>query len=410
VTTVHETPRPAAEWAGSLAARGGEALFSTYARYPIEIAGGEGCRLVDSHGKSYLDFVAGIAVSALGHRHPAVVDALRKAIDLPLHVSNLYWTEPMIRLAERLTVAAGMDRAFFCNSGTEAIEAGIKLARRACPGRSRIVCFERSFHGRTLGALSVTAQPKYQQPFRPLLPEIVALPFGDFEQIGDAVDETVGLVVVEAIQGEGGIRPSPPGWLQHLREVCDDSEAVLLFDEVQAGIGRTGRFFAYQHEDVLPDAVASAKGLAGGLPMGALLARGRVAHAFEPGDHGCTFGGGPLVASVADTVVSEVLASGFLETVSERGAALFSKLQDLRARQPLVESIRGRGLMLGVVLTADVAADIVTASLERGLLLCPAGTNVVRLVPPLIVSGTEISEAVTILESAIEAVGASGAP
>jgi predicted acetylornithine/succinylornithine family transaminase len=407
MTTARQTP----ESVGSLATRGGATLMQTYARYPVEIAGGNGCRLVDSHGKSYLDFVAGIAVSVLGHGHPAIVDALHNAIDLPLHVSNLYWTEPMVRLAERLTAASGMDRAFFCNSGTEAIEAGIKLARRSCPGRSKIICFERSFHGRTLGALSVTAQPRYQQPFRPLLPEIVALPFGEFDAVENVVDDTVGLVLVEPIQGEGGVRPAPPEWLQHLRTVCDASGAVLLFDEVQAGVGRTGRFFAYQHEGVLPDAVASAKGLAGGLPMGALLARGRAARAFEPGDHGCTFGGGPFVASVADAVVSEVLSDGFLETVTNRGTALLEGLEEICARQPLVESIRGRGLMLGIVLTSDVASDVVNAALERGLLLCPAGADVVRLVPPLIVSGADISEALTILEAAIESVaaGAGGA-
>ncbi|MFQ5351056.1 MAG: aspartate aminotransferase family protein, partial [Thermoanaerobaculia bacterium] len=309
----------APEWAGTLAERGAAALLPTYARYPIELISGRGCRLEDSEGRSYLDLVAGIAVNALGHGHPAIVEAIRRGADGLLHVSNLYWTEPMVRLAERLTEAAGMDRAFFCNSGAEAVESCLKLARKSHPDRRRILCFERSFHGRTLGALSTTAQPRYQESFLPLLPGVRALPFGDFDAAERAIDEQVALVLVEPIQGEGGVRPAPPGWLELLRRCCDEAGSLLIFDEVQSGLGRTGTFFAYQGEGVMPDAVACAKALAGGLPMGALLARGPAAEAFQPGDHASTFGGGPLVSAAAHAVLDVVLADGFLDELRRKG-------------------------------------------------------------------------------------------
>ncbi len=388
-------------WAGTLAERGAAALLPTYARYPIELACGRGCRVWDSAGRGYLDLVAGIAVNALGHAHPALVAAIRQAADGLLHVSNLYWTEPMVRLAERLTAAAGMDRAFFCNSGAEAVEAGIKLARKARPGRRRILCFERSFHGRTLGALSTTAQPRYQESFRPLLAGVEVLPFGDFEAAERAIDERVALVLVEPIQGEGGVRPAPPGWLDLLRRRCDETGALLIFDEVQAGLGRTGTFFAYQGEGVVPDAVTCAKALAGGLPMGALLARGAAAAAFQPGDHASTFGGGPLVSAAAHAVLDVVLAEGFLDDLRRRGERLRAGLERLAAADPAAAGVRGRGLMLGLRLAEPRAGELVDALREHGALTCPAGPDVVRFVPPLTISREEIDEALGIVERAL---------
>jgi acetylornithine aminotransferase len=363
----------------------------------VELVSGTGCRVVDSEGREYLDFVAGIAVSALGHAHPAVVDALRRGAGGLIHVSNLYWTEPMVRLAERLTAAAGMERAFFCNSGAEAVEAALKLGRKARPGRSGIVCFEGGFHGRTLGALSVTARPRYQDPFRPLLPGVTVLPFGE----PVTLDERTALVIVEAVQGEGGMRPAPPGWLAHLREACDRAGALLVLDEVQSGMGRTGTLFAYQGEGVLPDAVTAAKALAGGLPMGALLVRGDAATAFEPGDHASTFGGGPLVASVALAVLGVVLGDGFLDGVAGRGERLAAGLAALAAGTAGIAGVRGRGLMQGLVLSEPRAAEVVADLHRLGLLTCPAGPDVVRFVPPLIVSDAEIDEALALVARAV---------
>jgi predicted acetylornithine/succinylornithine family transaminase len=400
------TTEPA--WAGTLGKRGAGALLPTYARYPVELVSGAGCRLEDSRGRTYLDLVAGIAVNALGHGHPAIVEAIRRAAGGLLHVSNLYWTEPMVRLAERLTRAAGMERAFFCNSGAEAVESALKLSRKSRPGRPRILCFERSFHGRTLGALSTTAQPQYQESFRPLLPGVRVLPFGDFEEAERAIDEEVALVLAEPIQGEGGMRPAPPGWLRLLRRRCDSAGAMLVFDEVQSGLGRTGSFFAFQAEGVVPDAVACAKALAGGLPMGALLARGVAARAFSPGDHASTFGGGPLVSAAAHAVLDVVLADGFLEEVRLKGELLRAGLERLAATRPLVADVRGRGLMLGLRLAEPRAADLVDSLREHGALTCPAGPNVVRLVPPLTINREEIDEGLAIFARALDSMTPAG--
>lgn len=383
-------------WVGSLEERGGVALMSTYARLPLELYEGSGCRVRASDGREYLDFLAGIAVNVLGHRHPKIVAALHEAAEGLLHVSNLYWTEPMVRLAERLTAAAGMERAFFCNSGAESVEAALKLARKARPGRLRLVCFDRSFHGRTTGALAVTAQPKYQAAFGPLLPGCHVEPFGDAADLA-AVDDSTAAVIVEPIQGEGGMRPAPAGWLTALRQRCDAVGALLIFDEVQSGIGRTGHFFAYQSEGVTPDAVTSAKGLAGGLPMGVLLARGEAAAVLGPGDHASTFGGGPFVASVANAVLDVVLAEGFLEAVAAKGERLRRGLEYLAARHDDVLEVRGRGLMLGLALSGPHAGELSRRLQEVGLLVAPAGPDVLRFVPPLTVDDEAIDEALELV-------------
>ena len=396
------TPRPA--WSGTLERRGGACLMPTYARYPIEIAGGRGCRVMDSAGRTYLDFAAGIAVNVLGHAHPALVRALRGACEGLLHTSNLYWTEPMVRLAERLTETAGMERVFFCNSGAEAVEAAIKTVRRARPGREKIVVFERSFHGRTLGALSATAQPQYQEGFAPLVPGFEAIPFGDFDAATASVDETTQAVLVEPIQGEGGVRPAPRGWLRHLRTISDRAGALLILDEVQCGVGRTGSFFAHQEDEIAPDAVVAAKGLAGGLPIGALLTRGDAAQALGPGQHGSTFGGGAFVATAAHAVLDVVLGPGFLDEVRAKGEVLQKALEEIARRREIVTEVRGRGLFRGVVLREPWAKELVASLHELGMLAVPAGNEVLRLLPPLVISREEIDEGVVLLDRALAAV------
>ncbi len=391
---------------------GSQLLMDCYRRQPLTFVAGNGCHLMADDGIAYLDCLSGLAVSTLGHGHPAVAAAIRQASTAPLHVSNLYWSEPMVRLAERLVDATGMERVFFCNSGTEAVEAAIKLARRALPERSKAVVFERSFHGRTMGALSATAQPGYQEAFRPLVPGFCPYPYGA-ELPDGAIDRDTALVLVEPIQGEGGIRPAPPGWLAQVAQAAREAGALLALDEVQTGIGRTGRFLACQHDGVMPDIVCLAKGLAGGLPIGALLARGPAAGAFRPGDHGSTFGGGPFVATVANVVMETVMADGFLALVARRGRELAKLLTEVGQRSPLVAEVRGRGLMQGIVLRQAVAAEVVAAALAQRLLVAPAGYNVVRLMPPLTITRDELAVAVARLAAALDQVSGynpSGSP
>ena len=394
-------------WAGTLAARGAQVLIDTYAREPLELVGGQGCTLLDSTGRRYLDFGAGIAVNALGYAHPAVTAALHAAAAGLVHTSNLYWTEPMVRLAERLVAATGMERVFFCNSGTEAVEAALKLGRKARPGRAQVVVCTGGFHGRTFGSLSATMQENYQAPFRPLVPGFVDFPFGDFDAATAAIGTQTAVVLVEPLQGEGGVRPAPAGFLAHLRARCDATGALLVFDEVQSGVGRTGTFLAAQGEAVVPDAVTLAKALAGGLPMGALLARGEAARALGRGEHGSTFGGGPLVASVAHAVLDIVLAPGFLEGVRSRGERCGSALRALAGAWPdLVVEARGRGLFWGLALHEERAGELVTALRTQGLLALQAGKRVLRLLPPLVVNDDEIDTAAACVAHGLEELAA----
>lgn len=381
-------------------------LMSTYARLPVRFERGAGANLWDSDGKEYLDALAGVAVCGLGHAHPAVTEALCAQAARLVHTSNIYRIPLQEDLSAELAKITGMDRAFFCNSGAEAVEASLKLARRARPGRPCLVVFERSFHGRTLGALSATAQPHYQEAFRPLVPGFVTVPFGDFDAAATAIDEHTAAVLVEPLQGEGGVRPSPPGWLAHLRARCDAVGALLMLDEVQTGIGRTGPFYAFQDEEIVPDVVVTAKALAGGLPMGALLARGEAALAFRPGDHASTFGGGPLVAAVANAVLDVVLGAGFLDGVRFRGERLARGLRRIAAGRPTAREVRGAGLMQGLVLEGEHAPAVVDALRERGVLALSAGRDVVRFVPPLVIAEAEIDEALDALAGALDAVAA----
>ncbi len=373
------------------------ALLGVYARVGPVFVAGDGAELVAEDGSRYLDFVAGIAVNALGYNHPVVRRAIERALDTGLiHVSNLFRSEPGERLAEELTVRSFAGRVFFCNSGAEANEGAFKFARK-WSGKTGIVAFTGSFHGRLFASLAATDRPDYRAPFEPLVPGIEIVPLGDWAAAERAVTESgTAAVIIEPLQGEGGVRPVEGGWLAFLRELCDARRAALVFDEVQCGLGRTGTLFAYEQTGVVPDMLTLAKPLAGGLPMGAVLLNDAIAASLQPGDHATTFGGGPLVATVALDVVRTIAEPEFLAAVRRKGEWLGERLARLAARSPRVRAARGRGLMWGLEL-AEPAAPLVTAARERGLLVATAGPQVIRLVPPLVVTTDEIDRGVAIL-------------
>jgi acetylornithine aminotransferase len=368
---------------------------------------GEGSRLWDAEGREYLDFVAGLAVCGLGHAPPAVARAAAEQLSRLVHVSNIYYTTPMVELAEELVRLSFADRVFFCNSGTEAVEAAIKLCRRYSherygPGRHKMVCMHNSFHGRTFGALSATGQEKFWQGFEPLLPGFVFVPMNDLPALEAVVDDSVCAVLLEPVQGEGGVNPATAEYLAGVRRLCDQRGALLVYDEVQCGLGRTGRLFAHEHTGVAPDVMALAKALAGGLPMGALVATEEAAGAFVPGSHASTFGGGPVIAAVALASLKILSDPDFLAMVREKGDYVGEKLQDLKNRLPMVEEIRGMGLMWGIQVDRE-GTPVVTACRERGLLVNCTQGNVIRLLPPLVVEKGELDRGLEILAQALEA-------
>jgi predicted acetylornithine/succinylornithine family transaminase len=369
-------------------------LLPTYARADVSFVSGEGATLTDSEGKQYLDFVGGIAVVALGHRHPAPLAAAHAQLDKLWHVSNLYWTEPMAQLAGLLSERFGGAQAFFCNSGAEAIEAAIKYARKST-GKTGLVALDGSFHGRTMGALSVTGQPAKRAAFEPLVPDVRFAKLNDTGSLAAAVDDDTALILIEPVQGEGGVHPASTHFLEKARELADAHGALLVFDEIQCGMGRTGSFFAWQRLGVKPDAITLAKALANGLPIGALLVANEAAGAFEPGDHASTFGGNPVVCAAACAVV-ETMTDDLLADVARKGALLSARLEKL----PSVVEVRGAGLLLGVELDR-VVGDIVKQALERGLVTCSAGERVLRLTPPLTVSDEQIEQAFGVLEEVL---------
>ncbi len=383
-------------------------LANTYARFPVVLERGEGCRVWDVEGKEYLDFVAGIAVCALGHCHPALVQAVKSQAARLLHVSNLYHIEPQIRLAELLCKHCFADRVFFCNSGAEANEAAIKLARKYVkehrgPQRVEIITMESGFHGRTLATVTATAQPKYQMGFEPLVPGFRYVPFGDVGAAEQAVDSRTAAILVEPIQGEGGVRVPSDGYLQGLRKLCDETGTLLIFDEVQTGIGRTGRLFAYEHWGTIPDIITLAKALGGGLPIGAMLAKEEVASSFTPGTHAATFGGNPLVTAAAFATLTTVLKEDLVSRAAEMGERLVRELQTVQAAHQSVKAIRGKGLLVGMELNREVK-PVLMMCLERGLLLSSAGEKVIRFAPPLIVSEQEVRRAVDVVDAVLREV------
>ena len=373
-----------------------EAVLPTYARADITIVRGEGCRVWDDTGRAYLDFVAGIAVTGLGHCAPAPLAAAREQLDRLWHASNLYWSEPMLRLAALLAERFPGGRAFFCNSGAEANEAALKIARKAT-GRTRIVALEGGFHGRTLGALSATGQPAKWEGFGPLVPGISFARPNDVESLEAALAPAsdTALLLLEPVLGEGGVIPLEPAFARAAAELALEVGALLCVDEVQAGMGRTGTFFAHEQLGIRPDLITLAKGLGNGLPIGALLAGKRAAPGFVPGDHGSTFGGNPVAAAAAVAVV-EAIDDELLAGVVARGAQLAAGLEPL----PAVRSVRGRGLLVGAELDRPVG-PVVDACRERGLLVLSARPDVLRLTPPLVVSADEVAQALEIIESVL---------
>jgi predicted acetylornithine/succinylornithine family transaminase len=380
------------------------ALLGVYARVGPQFVAGEGSELIAEDGTRYLDFVAGIAVNALGYNHPVIREAVLRALDTGLvHVSNLYRTEPGERLAAELVSRAfgGGGQAFFCNSGAEANEGAFKFARK-WSGKTAIVAFSGSFHGRLFASLAATDRPDYRRPFEPLLPGVQIVPLGDRAAATRAVTDATAAVIIEPVQGEGGVRPVEPEFLAFLRDLCDERGAALIFDEVQCGMGRTGTLFAFEQAGVMPDMVTLAKPLAGGLPMGAVLVSDRIAATLAPGDHATTFGGGPLVASVALEVVRTIAEPDFLADVRSKGAWLGEQLAALARRAKRVRLARGRGLMWGLELAdGEVAAPLVAAARERHLLVLTAGPTVIRLVPPLTVTRDELARGLAILEEVL---------
>ena len=382
--------------------RGLTHVAKTYGRYPLVAASGEGCWLTDIEGKKYLDFLAGVAVNNLGHCHPKVVAALQDQAGKLLHCSNYFHIPQQIELAEILCNHSFGDRVFFCNSGAEANEAALKLVRKYSSdkyggNRSEIITAQGSFHGRTIATISATGQEKIRSGFSPLVPGFKYVPFGDIQAIEAAITPQTCAIMLEPIQGEGGINLPPEGYLQAVRELCNERELLLIFDEIQVGLGRTGYLFAYQHDNVEPDVMTLAKALAAGPPIGAMVAREQYAAALSPGTHGSTFGGNPLIAAAGVATMKVLLEDAILDNCITMGIYLRSKLEQLRVKYPFISNVRGRGLMVGMELTID-GGDIVKTALDRGLLInCTVG-KVLRFVPPLIVTQPEIDQMIEILD------------
>ena len=376
--------------------------MKTYGRYPIVPVRGEGCRLWDADGKEYLDFLGGVAVNNLGHCHPKVVAALQKQAAELIHCSNYYQIPQQIELAELLCNHSFADKAFFCNSGAEANEAAIKLARKysrdtSGPERYEIITATDSFHGRTMATVSATGQEKVQRFFDPLLHGFKHVPFNDLAALESAITPITCAVMLEPIQGEGGVNMPSPGYFQAVREICDRHGLLLIFDEVQVGMGRTGKMFAYEHFDVTPDIMTLAKALAGGAPIGTMLAKDKFAAAFVPGTHGSTFGGNPLVCAAAIATIRTILEDGLLGRCEEIGEYLTGELETLGKKYPFVKEVRGVGLMIGMALNIP-AGDIVKKGHERGVLLNVTHETVLRFVPPLVVTKQEINAMIAILD------------
>lgn len=374
--------------------RESESIIQTYARQKVVLVHGSGTKVWDSDGKEYLDFVAGIAVNNVGHCHPAVVEAIKKQAETLIHTSNLYYTENQVLLAEELKKLTGMKRAYFCNSGAESVEAALKLTRRAT-GKSKIVAAVGSFHGRTLGALGATYKAIYREPFRPLN-EAEFVPYNDPEALKAAVTKETGAVILEPVQGEAGVYVAGSDYLRAARQICDDAGALLIFDEVQTGFGRTGRWFAKEHSRIQPDIMTLAKALAGGLPMGAMLASESVSEALQKGDHGSTFAGGALVSAAALASIDAIRSENLVQRSEELGAYMRSELERLEPRE-----VRGLGLMIGLDLDAD-CKQVVQKALDKGVILNNTGDHTLRFIPPLVVTKEQIDSVVKILGEVLE--------
>ena len=375
------------------------ALFQNYARRPIAIESGKGTFVYDTNGKKYLDFTSGIAVCSLGHANPTLAETIKQQSEKLWHISNLFESPMQEKLAQTLVADTHLSHAFFCNSGAEANEAAIKLARKHT-GKHHIIVFEQSFHGRTFGAMSATGQDKVRQGFGPLVSEFITLPFNDVEQLKAAVDGETAAIMLEIIQGEGGVNSVTDEFAQAIADIQANSDVLVLVDEVQTGIGRTGTRFAFEQTAIKPDIVSMAKGLGGGFPIGGILAKAKFFDTFSAGTHGTTFGGNPLGVAVAQTVINHVFDEAFLQNVQQKSTYFVEKLQQAFPEEKY--TIQGKGLMLGLGLGGEDVAPYVTALDEVGLLTVAAGPKVIRLLPPLTVTEQEIDEAVEILKSVIK--------
>jgi acetylornithine aminotransferase/acetylornithine/N-succinyldiaminopimelate aminotransferase len=381
-----------------------------YGRTPICLVRGDGMRVWDSDGREYLDFTSGLAVTALGHCHPRVTGAIQEAAGTLLHVSNIFHTAPQIHLAKLLCEHSFADRVFFCNSGAEANEAALKLARkygkeRHASDRYEVIATRDSFHGRTLATVTATGQEKYQHGFEPLMPGFKHVPYNDLKAVERAMDSRTAAVLVEPIQGEGGVNVPDDGYLPGLRKLCDEAGALLILDEVQTGVGRTGRLWAYQHSGIEPDIMTVAKALANGVPIGAMLAREDVARVLTPGSHASTFGGTPFVASVALAALSTVIGDKLPERADRFGRDLMDGLRAMARKRPIIRAVRGKGLLIGAELSQP-AGPVVDACRERGLLVLTAGERVLRLAPPLIVEEQDCQRALATIDAVLDKLSA----
>lgn len=382
-------------------------VLHTYNRFPVVLERGEGVHLYDTEGKQYLDFAAGIAVFALGYKNEAYNQALKEQIDKVIHTSNLYYNVPMALAAEKLAVASGMDKVFFTNSGTEAIEGAIKAARKYAWLKDggtdhEIIAMKNSFHGRSLGALSVTGNTHYQEPFKPLIGGIRFADFNDLESVKAQVTDKTCAVILETVQGEGGIYPADPAFLQGLRELCDGRDILLILDEIQCGMGRTGEWFAWQGYGVKPDIMTTAKALGCGMPVGAFVLNEKTAKAsLVPGDHGTTYGGNPLACAAVNAVFDQYEKLDILEHVRTITPYLEKCLDELAEKSDYVAARRGKGLMQGLVIQGKTVGEVVNGALEEGLLVISAGSDVLRLVPPLVITEKDVDEMAEILEKCL---------
>ena len=382
-------------------------ILNTYKRQDLVIDKGNDVYLYDINGKKYLDFVSGIGVNSLGYQNKKYNEAIINQLNKFNHCSNLYYWETQSELAEKLISISPFDKVFFANSGAEANEGALKLARKFGKIKNKdlnctqIITMQNSFHGRTLGSLSVTAQSKYQTSFSPLLPDILEAKFNDIESVKSLISNKVCAIIVESIQGEGGLKPANKEFLQGLRTICDENDIILIFDEVQCGVGRTGKFFAFENYDVIPDVVTMAKGLANGLPIGAFMINKKYSSILTYGDHASTFGGNPISTAGANVVVDEIINNGILNNVKTNGEYLFAQLNKLKTKYDFIKDVRGLGFMVGIEFDFEVASTMSNLK-DKGLLVLNAGNNVLRLLPPLIVNKIHIDEAMGIIENVLK--------
>lgn len=367
-------------------------IFHTYDRQPVVITKGKGSKVWDINGKEYIDCVGGIAVCGVGHRNPFVVKRIKDQLDRLMHISNLYYTDISVDAAEKIAEISGMDKVFFCNSGTEAIEAALKLAIKHT-SKNKFIAMKNAFHGRTIGALSVTYKEKFKKPFESFLTDACFVNYGDVSKIEEEIDEDTAAIILEPIQGESGVIVPPDGYLRAVREVCDKNDLLLIVDEVQTGFGRTGRWFAFQHEGIMPDIITMAKGMGGGFPVGAMAAKNDVAD-FEPGDHGTTFGGNPLACSAVLGVIEAINKDNLIEKSEKDGRYFKEKLIKLKKDVDFIDDVRGKGMMIGLSLNKDANA-LVSSVLNKGALINATSDKTIRLVPPFVITRDEIDRVVS---------------